>query len=135
MRHLMEHHCPLCRVEKSRTRLEGEYALALLDGFPVTQGRTLIIPKRHVASLFELPAEEQAAVWANLIFTPVKFGMRNLPLAGVDILVVWATITWMIIVVWRHYRWVAVAQVPYSVWVSLATVLQLSVTAMNWGRR
>ena len=39
---------------------------------------------------------------ANLIFTPVQFGMRNLPLAAVDILVVWATITWMVVAVWRH---------------------------------
>ena len=61
---------------------------------------------------------------ANLIFTPIQFGMRNLPLAAVDIVVVWATIIWMV---------VAVAQVPYLVWVSLATVLQLSMTAMNWG--
>jgi len=71
---------------------------------------------------------------ANLIFTPVQFGMRNLPLASVDILIVWGTILWMIIAVWRHYRWVAIAQVPYLVWVSIATVLQLSITAMNWGR-
>ena len=56
--------CHFCRLETNRIRLEGEYALALLDGFPVTQGHTLVIPKRHVASLFELPAEEQAAVWA-----------------------------------------------------------------------
>ena len=33
--------------------------------------------------------------------------------------------------VWPHYRWVAVTQVPYFVWVSLASVLQLSITAMN----
>jgi len=38
----------------------------------------------------------------------------------------------MMMVIWRHYRWVALAQVPYFVWVSLATVLQLSITAMNW---
>ena len=69
---------------------------------------------------------------ANLIFTPIQFGMRNLPLASVDILVVWATIIWMMVVVWRHYRWVAVSQAPYFIWVSLATVLQLSITAMNW---
>ena len=69
---------------------------------------------------------------ANLIFTPIQFGMRNLPLAAVDILIVWATIIWMVFAVWRHYRWVAVAQVPYFVWVSLATVLQLSITAANW---
>jgi translocator protein len=71
---------------------------------------------------------------ANLIFTPIQFGMRNLPLAALDILVVWATIIWCVIAVWPHFKWVAVAQVPYFVWVSLATVLQLSITAMNWGR-
>jgi tryptophan-rich sensory protein len=37
----------------------------------------------------------------------------------------------MSVAIWRHYRWVAVAQVPYFIWVSLATVLQLSITAMN----
>jgi benzodiazapine receptor len=69
---------------------------------------------------------------ANLLFTPIQFGMRSLPLASVDILVVWGTIIWMAVAIWRHYRWVAVAQGPYFVWVSLATVLQLSITAMNW---
>jgi tryptophan-rich sensory protein len=71
---------------------------------------------------------------ANLIFTPIQFGLRNLPLASVDILVVWTTIIGTLIVTWPHYRWVAVAQVPYLIWVSLATVLQLSITWMNWGR-
>ena len=69
---------------------------------------------------------------ANLIFTPIQFGMRNLPLASVDIVIVWATIIWMMISIWSYYRWVAVAQLPYLVWVSLATALQLSITAMNW---
>ena len=68
---------------------------------------------------------------ANLIFTPIQFGMRSLPLAAVDILVVWATIIWCVIAVWPHFRWVAIAQVPYFVWVSLATVLQLSITWTN----
>ena len=71
---------------------------------------------------------------SNLIFTPIQFGMRNLPLAAVDILVVWITIIWCVIAIWPHFKWVAVAQVPYFLWVSLATVLQLSITAMNWGR-
>lgn len=68
---------------------------------------------------------------ANLVFTPIQFGMRNLPLAAVDILIVWATIIWMMAAIWRYYRWVAVAQVPYFIWVSLATVLQLSITWNN----
>lgn len=71
---------------------------------------------------------------ANLIFTPIQFGLRNLPLASADILVVWTTIVGSMIVIWPYYRWVAVAQVPYLLWVSLATVLQLSITWMNWGR-
>ena len=45
----------------------------------------------------------------NLIFTPIQFGMRNLPLAAVDVLIVWGTIIWMMIAVWQHYRWLAVA--------------------------
>jgi diadenosine tetraphosphate (Ap4A) HIT family hydrolase len=58
-----QHDCPFCRLERNRIRLEGGFAVAVLDGFPVTQGHTLVIPRRHVASLFELPDEEQAAVW------------------------------------------------------------------------
>jgi tryptophan-rich sensory protein len=71
---------------------------------------------------------------ANLLFTPIQFGMRNMPLASVDIVVVWATILWSAAAVWPHYRWVALSQTPYLLWVSVATVLQLSITAMNWGR-
>lgn len=71
---------------------------------------------------------------ANLIFTPIQFGLRSLPLASLDILVVWGTIIWMAVAIWPHYRWVAVAQAPYFAWVSTATVLQLSITTMNWGR-
>lgn len=70
---------------------------------------------------------------ANLIFTPIQFGLQNLPLAALDILIVWATISWMMVAVWQHHRWVAFAQIPYLIWVSTATVLQLSITAMNWG--
>ncbi len=71
---------------------------------------------------------------SNLIFTPIQFGLRNLHLAAVDILVVWLTLPWMIWAVWSHYKWVAIAQVPYFVWVSIATVLQLYITWWNWDR-
>ena len=70
---------------------------------------------------------------ANLLFMPIFSGLRSVPLACLDILIVWATIISCVVVVWPVYRWVAVAQVPYLVWVSIATVLQLSITAMNWG--
>lgn len=69
---------------------------------------------------------------ANLLFTPIQFGLRSLPLAAVDILIVWGSILWLAITIWPHYRWVAAVQVPYFIWVSIATVLQLSITAKNW---
>jgi len=68
---------------------------------------------------------------ANLVFTPIFFGLRNIPLASADILIVLGTIVWMMIAIWPHYRWVSVAQMPYLVWVSTATTLQLSILAMN----
>jgi WD40 repeat protein len=58
-----QHRCPLCHLEKSRITLENDCAVALLDAFPVTEGHMLVVPKRHVASLFNLPDEEQAALW------------------------------------------------------------------------
>jgi benzodiazapine receptor len=68
---------------------------------------------------------------ANLIFSPIQFRMRNLPLASADILVVLSTIPWMMLSIWPHHRWVGMAQIPYLVWVSIATVLQVLITAWN----
>jgi len=70
-------------------------------------------------------------VATNLAFTPIQFGLRNLPLAAVDILVVLVTIVWTMVLVWPNARWIAVALVPYLLWVGTATVLQLSITFMN----
>lgn len=68
---------------------------------------------------------------ANLLFTPIQFGLRNLTLASIDIIIVWGSIAWLVAAIWKHYRWVAVAQAPYFAWVSTATVLQLSISWMN----
>lgn len=68
---------------------------------------------------------------ANLAFTPILFGLRDLRLAAADVLIVWATLPWMAAAVWPRSRLVAVAQIPYFAWVSIAVVLQLSITALN----
>ena len=70
-------------------------------------------------------------VATNLAFTPIQFGLRNLPLAAVDILLVLATVVWTMVLVWPHARWIAIALVPYLLWVSIATVLQLYITFAN----
>ncbi|MDD4230911.1 MAG: HIT family protein [Dehalococcoidales bacterium] len=55
--------CIFCNVVGKREILaENDYCLAFLDAFPVTEGHTLIIPKRHVADYFELNKQETAAI-------------------------------------------------------------------------
>ena len=68
---------------------------------------------------------------ANLMFTPIQFGLRNLDLAAVDIVVVWCTIIWAGFAVRNYHPWIAIAQIPYFLWVSVATSLQLSITWNN----
>jgi diadenosine tetraphosphate (Ap4A) HIT family hydrolase len=55
--------CPFCNQENSRVILANDHAMAIYDSFPVTPGHTLIIPKRHISSLFEATREEQAALF------------------------------------------------------------------------
>ena len=55
--------CPFCAVERNRTLIETEHSFALSDGFPVAHGHALVVPRRHVASLYELSLVEQNAVW------------------------------------------------------------------------
>jgi diadenosine tetraphosphate (Ap4A) HIT family hydrolase len=43
---------------------ETELSFAFLDGFPISEGHTLVIPKRHVASLWEMTTEEYTDVFA-----------------------------------------------------------------------
>jgi diadenosine tetraphosphate (Ap4A) HIT family hydrolase len=41
----------------------SKHGRAFPDGFPLSQGHTLVIPRRHVTSLFELPVEVQQDIW------------------------------------------------------------------------
>jgi histidine triad (HIT) family protein len=43
---------------------EDDLTLAFMDLFPVAEGHTLIVPKRHATDLFEMDAETLAAVSA-----------------------------------------------------------------------
>jgi len=50
-------------MNKSRWKLENAFAFSIADGFPVSEGHTLIIPKRAVISLFELNDDEFLGCW------------------------------------------------------------------------
>lgn len=54
--------CPFCRPIPRRTFLtETADAYAILDGYPVSPGHALVIPKRHTSSFFNLTADEQSS--------------------------------------------------------------------------
>jgi len=60
----MENNCPFCHIADSdRVIMESTLSLAFFDGFPVSKGHTLIIPRRHVSSYFDLSQEEKKDIW------------------------------------------------------------------------
>ena len=54
--------CPFCAIPRDQVLIEHPLALAKRDGYPVSKGHTLIIPRRHVASFFETTEEERQAM-------------------------------------------------------------------------
>lgn len=45
---------------------QNVHALSIRDTLPVSPGHTLIVPKRHIASIFEATNDEVAALWDAL---------------------------------------------------------------------
>jgi len=68
----------------------------------------------------------------NFIFSPIQFGLQNNLLAAIDIILVLATLIWLIVIIWPKMRWVSWINIPYLLWVSFATVLQITITYLNW---
>jgi diadenosine tetraphosphate (Ap4A) HIT family hydrolase len=54
--------CPFCSISPDRIIMENDHAVVIRDGFPVSEGHTLIIPKQHLSSWFETQAIEKAAL-------------------------------------------------------------------------
>jgi diadenosine tetraphosphate (Ap4A) HIT family hydrolase len=57
-------YCIFCNPHKNLKLLtESATAYAIFDGYPISKGHILVIPKRHVSNYFELPFKEQSACW------------------------------------------------------------------------
>jgi diadenosine tetraphosphate (Ap4A) HIT family hydrolase len=54
--------CPFCVLDPARILAEDELTVVYKDGFPVSPGHTVVIPKRHFATLFEATEQEQLAL-------------------------------------------------------------------------
>ncbi len=61
----LEKVCLFCDIQTNnhkRIVAENSLAYAIRDGFPVTEGHTLLLPKRHVADYFGLAQSEAHAI-------------------------------------------------------------------------
>jgi diadenosine tetraphosphate (Ap4A) HIT family hydrolase len=54
--------CPFCVLDPARILVEDELCVVYKDGFPVSPGHTVVIPKRHFPTLFEATEAEQMAL-------------------------------------------------------------------------
>ncbi|MFA4970496.1 MAG: HIT family protein [Sulfuritalea sp.] len=58
--------CPFCTLAPERILVADDLGVVFRDGFPVSPGHTLVIPRRHVGSFFDLTPEERDAIMALL---------------------------------------------------------------------
>ena len=63
-------HCPFCELPLPRIVAANELAVAIRDAYPVTEGHSLVIPRRHIADFFDLTAGELLA--CNSLLTEVR---------------------------------------------------------------
>jgi len=59
--------CPFCNFPEERIIATHGEAIAISDEFPVSQGHTLVVPRQHVASIFELSTIEYSQLWELVI--------------------------------------------------------------------
>ena len=55
--------CPFCDIDPGRIIAENELAYAAYDGYPVTELHSLMIPKRHAKTYFDLTEPERNACY------------------------------------------------------------------------
>lgn len=58
--------CPFCQLPPERIQFSNLHGVVIRDGFPISPGHTLIIPRRHVGSFFDINANERDALFALL---------------------------------------------------------------------
>lgn len=76
--------CPFCALPAERILILADEALVIRDAFPVSPGHTLVVPRRHIGSFFDLSDAErtcmvellaQAKAQLDLSFQPDGFNI------------------------------------------------------------
>jgi diadenosine tetraphosphate (Ap4A) HIT family hydrolase len=71
--------CTYCSLSAARIVDESALSIAFKDAFPVSPGHTLIIPRRHTASFFDLTLQEREDMITLLYRVKVKLQDEHNP--------------------------------------------------------
>lgn len=71
--------CPFCRLGNDKIIFQDDLVMTIRDGYPVSLGHSLIIPKRHIPSLFDATDEEQMALLGSLTRAKIELSQQYAP--------------------------------------------------------
>jgi diadenosine tetraphosphate (Ap4A) HIT family hydrolase len=66
-------------MDISRVLISNQFATAVADAFPVSEGHALIIPKRHISSIFDATEEELVHIFKLVTQTRVLLNDQYQP--------------------------------------------------------
>jgi diadenosine tetraphosphate (Ap4A) HIT family hydrolase len=71
--------CPFCHLDDKQIIYQDEFVFTIRDSFPISPAHTLIIPKRHIASLFDATDKEQRALLHALKIAKAELDQQHKP--------------------------------------------------------
>ena len=77
--------CIFCKIRKEELQFENQLAYSSIDSYPVSEFHSLIVPKRHVESYFDLTEEEIQACNDLILKTKEKILQQDSSVKGFNI--------------------------------------------------
>ena len=73
--------CPFCSLPNSRILHGNGIGWVVRDAYPISPGHTLVIPKRHVGSFFDLTEDERASLFSLVTLAKTQVDAEHQPSA------------------------------------------------------
>ena len=77
--------CIFCKIREEELQFENQLAYSSIDSYPVSEFHSLIVPKRHVETYFELTYEEIQACNELILKTKEKILKQDSRVKGFNI--------------------------------------------------
>ena len=77
--------CIFCKIKHEELQFENQLAYSSIDSYPVSEFHSLIVPKRHVETYFELNNEEIQACNELILKTKKKILKQDSSVKGFNI--------------------------------------------------